>query len=182
MGCRNLGRIAFAFLILQGSVATTKGASAQALQPGLRTFSGRVHDIDFAGNSGGRRQVLAISGPTSEFVGSTASAHVQAVLQAPLLRRTPVTIRYVDGTPNNVVSVRLPVSPSVAEGLEFVDCDSMTQSCPGSVMQRDGRKVLRTTNLRALGVLLTSIQGSVPLTNVTVGPDGSISRVTVNTK
>jgi hypothetical protein len=157
------------------ALLTSMLSSSQA--PPDQNFVGTVYDLDYLGNQGWTQALLKTATGQTDLAATTKSEILQAVLEAGILNATSVSVTYRAGEPAELHSATLRPTPACREKgcVEEVRCAS--EGCFAKVT---GYSEVRTTNPRALGILLTAVQKKKAVEYLDVNQQGEIVRVKIN--
>jgi hypothetical protein len=145
--------------------------------PPDQNFVGTVYDLDYLGNQGWTQALLKTATGQTDLVATTKSEILQAVLEAGILNATSVSVTYRAGEPAELHSATLRLIPACREKgcIEEVRCTS--EECFAKLT---GYSEIRTTNPRALGILLTAVKKKKAVEYLDVNQRGEIVRVKIN--
>jgi hypothetical protein len=168
-----LAMVGLTFLAL---ALLTSMLSSSAASPD-QNFVGTVYDLDYLGNQGWTQALLKTARGQTDLVATTKSEILQDVLEAGILNAAPVSVTYRPGEPAELHSASLRPNPACREKgcVEELRCTS--EKCFAKLT---GYSEVRTTNLRALGILLTAIQKKKAVEYLDVNQQGEIVRVKIN--
>jgi hypothetical protein len=150
--------------------------------PTDKMYAGRVYDIDYLGNRGWTQILIAPPAGTVNLAATTESSLVQAVLETALLNGMQAHVTYQDGQPAKIQTASLSTGPlggCFEKGcVQAVSCSAATGECSARITGET--QDAKTSNYRALGILLTAINKKKAVEYLTLDEQHVIMRVKVN--